>query len=172
MEAAATTLDAEEWRSIPDLSGYEASSHGRVRSVDRMITTKHGLTRNLPGCVLVPGSCTRKERKYFFVVIKKSRLLHRLIASAFLPNPDNLPTVDHIDRNGRNNHVSNLRWTSYAENLRNKSVISSTGYNNIYKSKKSKCYTVRQKIGNKVIVHQSYPTLEEAIAGRLQLLGF
>lgn len=46
---------------------------------------------------------TRKGRKYY---------IHRLVAETFLPNPNNLPTVDHIDRNPSNNRVENLRWAS------------------------------------------------------------
>ena len=46
---------------------------------------------------------------------------HRLIAKQFLPNPDNLPQVDHINRNRSDNHLSNLRWVSSSENCKNKS---------------------------------------------------
>lgn len=42
--------------------------------------------------------------------------LHRIIAEAFIPNPDNKPTVDHIDGNRQNNAISNLRWATYSEN--------------------------------------------------------
>jgi len=49
----------------------------------------------------------------------KSFELHRLLARHFIPNPNNYPVVDHIDRNTRNNNLTNLRWTSYAGNSRN-----------------------------------------------------
>ena len=51
--------------------------------------------------------CHIKKRKY---------RIHRLIAQAFIPNPDNLPVVDHIDGNKANNNVENLRWVTYQEN--------------------------------------------------------
>lgn len=54
---------------------------------------------------------SRKAMKNFYV--------HRLVAEVFIPNPENKPMVDHIDRNPRNNAVSNLRWVTRSENFRN-----------------------------------------------------
>ena len=50
------------------------------------------------------------------------RYKHRLIAQQFIDNPDNLPEVDHIDRNKLNNSLSNLRWVSHSENLKNRTI--------------------------------------------------
>jgi hypothetical protein len=52
-----------------------------------------------------------KRRQYF--------LVHRLVAMTFIPNPNNLPQVEHKDRDHTNNHVSNLRWSSQTDNLGN-----------------------------------------------------
>lgn len=46
--------------------------------------------------------------------------IHRLLALQFIPNPDNLPCVDHIDRNRQNNSLENLRWVTISQNVRNK----------------------------------------------------
>ena len=51
--------------------------------------------------------------------VHKHKLVHRLIAEAFIPNPDNKPCIDHIDGNPANNDLSNLRWCTYKENSNN-----------------------------------------------------
>jgi hypothetical protein len=60
-------------------------------------------------------------KAYHAVTIdKKSVYVHRLVAQAFIPNPDNKPDVAHIDGDGFNNHVSNLRWSTEKENMADK----------------------------------------------------
>jgi hypothetical protein len=49
-----------------------------------------------------------------------TKRVHRLVAQAFLPNPDNLPIVMHLDDNPSNNHVSNLRWGTHLDNMQDK----------------------------------------------------
>ena len=65
--------------------------------------------------------------------------LHRLIAQAFIPNPDNKPCVDHINRNKQDNRIENLRWATESENMKNRSCFSNTGLQHISKNK-SKTY--------------------------------
>ena len=57
-----------------------------------------------------------------------TRYKHRLLAQQFIDNPDNLPEVDHIDRNKQNNTLSNLRWVSRSDNLKNRTVKPSGKY--------------------------------------------
>lgn len=68
------------------------------------------------GLRTVPQSLTRKG--YFQVGIHSglTKQLHRLVAEAFVPNPEGKPCVDHIDGDRQNNSLDNLRWVSYSEN--------------------------------------------------------
>jgi hypothetical protein len=55
-------------------------------------------------------------------------LQHRIIALQFIPNPERLPFIDHIDRNRQNNHIQNLRWVSYSDNCKNRTGAKNVTY--------------------------------------------
>lgn len=96
---------SEEWRPAPGWAGtYEVSNLGRVRR------TGGGPLRNL---TQISG--------HQYVALKQgsrqqTRRVHRLVAEAFIPNPQGHPFVLHWDDDPRNNHVSNLRWGSRSDN--------------------------------------------------------
>ena len=64
--------------------------------------------------------------------IPKQTTIHRLLAIQYIPNPNNLPMVDHIDRNKTNNSLENLRWVSSRTNNLNMGKTPKSGHHNIY----------------------------------------
>jgi hypothetical protein len=84
---------------------------------------------------------------YLFVHISKENngktpLIHRLIAIQFIPNPNNYPQIDHIDRDKKNNNINNLRWVNNSINQQNteKRKSNNSGYKNICTEKGGKTY--------------------------------
>ena len=99
-------LDGEEWKPIEGFEGYEISNFGRVKSFKKgkAIIRKPVLNIDYLAIGLWIG-CK-----------KNHRLVHRLVAEAFLPNPDNKPEVNHRVGCKFNCHVSNLVWSTSSEN--------------------------------------------------------
>lgn len=90
---------------------FEVSTLGRVRTVQRVIRYKDGRVYNYPGKIIKQFL----TREYSYVTISLHTKSHnfrvnRLVAETFIPNPDNLPQVNHIDENKLNNRVENLEW--------------------------------------------------------------
>lgn len=122
-----TTQD-ERWAAIQGYDGYEISTNGRVRSywrcngdskewspggwsiVDYPVKIRPAHLVNGYYSIRLSNPITKK---------RSSSRIHRLMAIAFIPNPNNLPCVDHIDGNTRNNCLSNLRWCSKQQNCLN-----------------------------------------------------
>lgn len=115
-------LKGEEWKDVQGFEGlYKVSNKGRVKSLS------HNTIRGFATCytderILNPQSngnyykvCLFKGNKRF----EKQIYVHRLVATAFIPNPDNLPQIDHINGNKTLNIVENLRWCTQVQNVNN-----------------------------------------------------
>lgn len=97
----------EIWKDVKGYEGrYQVSNHGRVKSFLRgglilSLQTKNGYSN---------VNLFDNNRKM------TTKTVHRLVAIAFIPNPDNKPQVNHIDYNRKNNYISNLEWNTVQEN--------------------------------------------------------
>ena len=96
----------EQWKTITGYDNYEVSTEGNVRNVK----TGRIITQHDNGGYLKVNLHKNGKRKVFYI--------HRLVAIAFIPNPQNKPTVNHIDENKHNNRVDNLEWATYGEQQR------------------------------------------------------
>ena len=128
----------EVWKPIKDFDKYFISNYGRVKS------TKYKTERILK--TVVSGRC-----KYVKVILRKdnknyTKMVHRLVAEAFLDNPYNLSEVNHKDENKQNNIVSNLEWISHVDNIR---------YGNCIEKIRQGKINYHKKIGDSI--HHSYP---------------
>ena len=105
--------------------------------------------------------------------LRKHFYLHRLLGIHFIDNPENKPTVDHIDVDPSNNHLSNLRWATYSEQALNKKKKSNTGENHISISsiKKYKYYQIEKETYFKQYLRCDKFSLDDAINLRDSLLG-
>ena len=101
---------------------YEISNYGNVRSLDRFVDVMRSngrpYRRQMYGKQLVVNIFLDYPMVYLQLPDKpNSYLIHRLVAKTFIPNPENKPTVNHIDGNKMNNYVKNLEWATYQENV-------------------------------------------------------
>lgn len=119
----------EVWKPYPEFSFIEGSSLGRVRTRDRMVSNGKG-TRLEKGRILKQRLTKNGYMDVEFRANGRTvnRLVHRIIASCFIPNPDNLPEVNHINCIRDDDRLTNLEWcdTSYNRRYREKYGISQT----------------------------------------------
>jgi len=126
-------MEQEIWKDIEGYEGiYQVSNLGRVRGLDRFVDLKSGKKRFIKGRVLKPYLTGKNGCQYYVVDLtnSKTHFVHRLVAETFIPNPNNLPEVNHKDEVKTNNFVfvnedgtvdydkSNLEWCTHAYNVR------------------------------------------------------
>lgn len=119
-----TDLEGEIWKDIPEFENiYQISNCGRVKRLQRL--DKYIRKDTGVECIRPVDETLLKvieSSEYYEVDLTYSNIhryarVHRLVAEAFIPNPDNLPQVNHIDGNKHNNHVSNLEWCTSEFNI-------------------------------------------------------
>lgn len=101
----------EIWKDIKGYEGrYQVSNYGNVKSLNHNRTVKEQLLKQ--------NIDKHSYHKIHLWLYGKPKwfLIHRLVAEAFIPNPDNLPCINHKDENKHNNHVDNLEWCTYEYN--------------------------------------------------------
>lgn len=114
----------EIWKDIEGFEGfYQVSNLGNIRSLDRRIiqvdSKKGKYSRIIKGRIIKPENNKRGYKCVSLTIQNKkvSKTIHRLVAEAFIPNPNNYPLINHIDGNKQNNKVTNLEHCSYKHNV-------------------------------------------------------
>lgn len=112
MEVKEPDLESDEWKELSKYPGYYISINGELYS-------KNG---RYGKCGYIKPRINKKTKRYEVSVFDKKHNKHketisRLVAKTFIPNPNNLPIVRHIDDNPDNNHVSNLAWGTQKDNM-------------------------------------------------------
>lgn len=120
VELIKNKMEEEIWVPVVGYEGmYEVSNKARIRSLNRIIINANS-ERFIRGRILKPQYTNQGYENVVFSNNGKikNNLVHRLVAIAFIPNPDNKPNVNHIDCNPKNNDLSNLEWVTQLENIR------------------------------------------------------
>jgi len=161
-------IDLELWKYVDNYEDrYAVSTHGRVKS---FYYRKN--KRKVP--LILKYKENPKGRLFVSFQGGKHFRIHVLVGKAFIPNTENKPTLDHIDRNPKNNHVSNLRYATLSEQQRNVNCRSNTGVLGVIWLEKSQRYRAGirlikkegEKRGKQIIKYFSvkkYGTKENAL---------
>lgn len=150
-----TTTTAIEWRDIEGFEGqYMVSNTGLVKSLkgknERIMKTRRKKIIKKDGS----SELSYEELVLSNKGVPHSKLVHRLVAQAFIPNPQNKPEVNHIDENKGNNSVENLEWNTHEEN-------SNHGTKNIRSANKQSMAVIAvDEHGNIVEIHSSIRSAE------------
>ena len=141
----------EEYKIIKDFENYEVSNLGNVRNVKTGRIIKQQLDKY--------GYCRlnlyKNEKRH-------NKFIHRLVAQAFIENPDDKPVIDHINGDKLNNDVKNIRWATISENSQNSKVRKDNTSNIKGVEKKGNKWRSRITIDGIRITLGYYDTIEEA----------
>ena len=148
----------EIWKPIEwTEGGYEVSNLGRVRSMKQY----YGVIARI-----MPATTQKKGYKAVMFHINgkaKCAKVHRLVAEAFIPNPDNLPEVNHKDGNKGNNHVSNLEWCTRSHNVKHSY---DTGLKQPHRWTAEERKQISDRNKGQVVSNKQRQQISEALKGR------
>lgn len=145
-------MENELWKPIHGFDElYEISSFGRVKSVEHFIVRGNSNHARVPSKIIKPWI---NAKGYLCVALHKDgasykKKVHRLVAEAFIENPDCKPHIDHIDTNKSNNAVSNLRWVTPSENKNNPITVELHRKTQLKKEVVEKCMRGRELVNGK-----------------------
>lgn len=135
---------------------YQVSSCGSVRALPRTVVNKNGNSQKYPGKVLKQEITSDGRCRVTLSMNHKTKrfLVHRLLAKAFIPNPNNKPDINHIDNNPLNNIIENLEWCTHPENM-------------IHAQKQSRLFAAQSKGGkNRGIAGKKADAIIQSMAGK------
>lgn len=155
-------MQNEIWKEITGYEGlYEVSNLGNVKSLERNIVRKDGTNYYIPERILRP---CKSSKGYLNIGLNKngrakSYKVHRLVAEAFIPNPENKLEVNHINADKTDNRVDNLEWATRKENVQH-SI--DEGLQTMFGVKNNKRSTPVAKYDNNNVLIAVYPSMREA----------
>lgn len=148
----------EIYKAINGYSNYEISNMGNVKNIKTGRVLKSGLSGT--GYIIIRLCKNNKATNHY---------IHKLVANAFLDNPDGKTCVDHIDNNKTNNDLSNLRFATHLENSHNKQkgINNTSGVKGVSWHIKQKKWIAYIRIDGILVFLGYYDTIEEAKQARI-----
>ena len=154
------TGEKEQWKQIAGFEGYQVSSFGNVKSVERLVWNGKGYVHK-PSMILKQA---RNHKGYPIVYLshnnrQKTVPVHRLVASAFIPNPFGKLQVNHINGDKGDNRIENLEWCTNEENQRHAWI---TGLQKVsHKAGRPRRKVLQVDASTGLVVHE-YGSINEA----------